>query len=138
MSCRKRACALSVFSMASAVRMQAWLLAVVRNTFLTWCRQKWRETTIVLFDERNHCCNQATNAETKMVNEVDFGALRNCIKLLPLGFRELIVMREMEEMSYREIAGIAGLPIGTVMSRLSRARKRLGECMAARMKGGSE
>ena len=117
---------------------KAWLLAVVRNTFLTWRRQKWRETTIVLFDERNHCCDQATNAETKMVNKVDLGVLRNCIELLPPGFREVIVMREMEEMSYREIAGVAGLPIGTVMSRLSRARKRLGECMTARMKGGAE
>ena len=117
---------------------KAWLLAVVRNTCLTWRRQKWRETAIVLFDERNHCSDQATNAETKMVSEVKLGALRNCIELLPLGFREVIVMREMEEMSYREIAGVAGLPIGTVMSRLSRARKRLGECMTARMKGGSE
>ena len=47
-------------------------------------------------------------------------------------------MREMEEMSFREIAGVAGLSIGTATSRLSRARKRLGECMTARMKGGSE
>ena len=47
-------------------------------------------------------------------------------------------MREMQEMSYREISGVAGLPIGTVMSRLSRARKRLDSCVKARMKGGSE
>ena len=47
-------------------------------------------------------------------------------------------MRDMEEMSYREIAGVVGLPIGTVTSRLSCARRRLGDCMAARMKGGSE
>jgi DNA-directed RNA polymerase specialized sigma24 family protein len=73
--------------------------------------------------------DQATITETKMVNEVE---------LLPLGFREVIVMREMEEMSYREIAGVAGLPIGTVMSRLSRARKRLEACVTGRMKGGSE
>ena len=117
---------------------KAWLLAVVRNTCLTWRRQKWDETTMVLFDERSHCFDQATNAETKMVNEVKLRVLRNCIESLPRGFREVIVMREMEEMSYREIAGVAGLPIGTVMSRLSRARKRLGECMTARMKGGSE
>ena len=73
-----------------------------------------------------------------MVNEVELGALRNCIELIPLGFREVIVMREMEEMSYRQIAGFAGLPIATVMSRLSRAGKRLGECMTPRIKGGSE
>jgi RNA polymerase sigma factor (sigma-70 family) len=117
---------------------KAWLLAVVRNTCLTWRRQKWDETTMVLFDERSHCFDQATNAETKMVNEVKLRVLRNCIESLPRGFREVIVMREMEEMSYREIAGVAGLPIGTVMSRLSRARKRLEACVTGRMKGGSE
>jgi RNA polymerase sigma-70 factor (ECF subfamily) len=117
---------------------KAWLLAVVRNTCLTWRHQKRRETTIVLFDERTHGFDQATNAETRLVEEVKLGIVRTCIESLPLGFREVIVMREMEEMSYREIAEITGLPIGTVMSRLYRARKRLEKCVTARMKDGTE
>jgi RNA polymerase sigma-70 factor, ECF subfamily len=73
-----------------------------------------------------------------MVNEVKLGVLRSCIESLPRGFREVIVMREMEEMAYKEIAGVASLPVGTVMSRLSRARKRLEACVTARMKRDSE
>jgi len=58
--------------------------------------------------------------------------LRNCIESLPLEYREIIIMRELEELSYREIADIASVPIGTVMSRLARARKRLEECVKSR------
>ena len=57
--------------------------------------------------------------------------LRNCIEMLPLDFREVLVMRELEEMSYRQIAEVACPPVGTVMSRLSRARKRLEEWASA-------
>jgi len=59
--------------------------------------------------------------------------LRNCIESLPLEYREVIIMRELEELSYREIAEMASVPIGTVMSRLARARKRLEECVTSRM-----
>jgi len=60
--------------------------------------------------------------------------LRNCIESLPLEYREVIILRELEELSYREIADTASVPIGTVMSRLARARKRLEECVTSRMK----
>ncbi len=58
------------------------------------------------------------------------GILRTCMEALPEGIREVLVLRELEEMSYREIVAATGLAIGTVMSRLSRARKRLEECAA--------
>jgi RNA polymerase sigma-70 factor (ECF subfamily) len=62
--------------------------------------------------------------------------LRTCIETLPDEFREVLVLRELEEMSYREIAQVTSLAIGTVMSRLSRARKRLEECARRKEAGG--
>lgn len=62
------------------------------------------------------------------------GVLRRCLEALPAEFREVVVMRELEEMSYREIAFATGLAIGTVMSRLSRGRKRLEDCAARSVK----
>jgi RNA polymerase sigma-70 factor (ECF subfamily) len=61
--------------------------------------------------------------------------LRECLELLPVDYRGVLVMREMEELSYKEIADIASLPLGTVMSRLSRARKRLEDCLTTRING---
>jgi RNA polymerase sigma-70 factor (ECF subfamily) len=72
--------------------------------------------------------NQAQNQEETLVQSSEMSALRTCIEMLPSGFREVLVMRELEEMSYKEISEVACLPVGTVMSRLSRARKRLTEC----------
>jgi len=59
-------------------------------------------------------------------------ALRHCIEGLPVDYREVLILREFEEMSYKQIAETAGLPIGTVMSRLARARQRLEECVSGR------
>ena len=81
------------------------------------------------FDEMTHSSNmQAQNQEETMVQSSKMSVLRNCIEALPSCFREVLVMRELEEMSYKEISEVACLPVGTVMSRLSRARKRLAEC----------
>jgi len=108
---------------------KSWLLAVVRNTCFTWLRHEQREMTNEPFDETAHSSNrQASSQEEKLVDASEMTVLRNCIEMLPLDFREVLVMRELEEMSYRQISAITCLPIGTVMSRLSRARKRLGEC----------
>ena len=108
---------------------KAWLLAIVRNTCRTWQRRRNRETEAVAFDETAHSCEGcAPNQEQSVVQGERAGVLRSCIERLPADFREVLVMRELEEMSYQEIAAVTGLPIGTVMSRLSRARKRLKEC----------
>jgi len=113
---------------------KSWLLAVVRNTCITWLRREKRDLTSEPFDELTHSSNhQAASQEEKLVDTSRMTALRNCIEKLPLDFREVIVMRELEEMSYRQISEISSLPVGTVMSRLSRARKRLEECAGSKM-----
>src|SRR5581483_8401497 len=108
---------------------KAWLLAVVRNTCRTWQRRQNRETGAVPFDEFVHSDDRpAHDQEQTLVESEKAGVLRKCIENLPVDFREVLIMRELEEMSYQEIADVTGLPLGTVMSRLSRARKRLEEC----------
>lgn len=112
---------------------KAWILAVVRNTCRTWQRRQKRESGSVPFDERAEGGHSlAPDAEDQMADRERIGVLRSCIEMLPIDFREVLIMRELEEMSYQEIANALGLALGTVMSRLSRARKRLEECAASR------
>ena len=108
---------------------KAWLLAVVRNTCRTWQRRRNRDSTSVPFDEFAHSNETGRlNQEGSVAAREEMTVLRNCIEKLPDDFRAVLVMRELEEMSYQEIAEATGLALGTVMSRLSRARKRLTEC----------
>jgi RNA polymerase sigma-70 factor (ECF subfamily) len=106
---------------------RAWLLAVVRNTCFTWLKKKG-ERTAVEFDEQVHGAAEE-NAETVLLNEAALESLQGCLEGLPLEFREVIILRELEELPYKEISEIAKVPIGTVMSRLARARKRLQQCL---------
>ena len=108
---------------------KAWLLAIVRNTCRTWRRQN-RDTGSVQFDEAAHSPRGYAPQEQNAADRESMGILRGCIETLPADFREVLLMRELEEMSYREIAEVTGLALGTVMSRLSRARRRLEECAA--------
>jgi RNA polymerase sigma-70 factor (ECF subfamily) len=111
---------------------KSWLLAVVRNTCFTWRRHEKRSTQEP-FDEVTHSANvHEANQEDSLMQASKMRVLRDCIEMLPPEFREIIVMRELEEMSYRQISDVACLPVGTVMSRLSRARKRLEKCAAGR------
>lgn len=115
---------------------KAWLLAVVRNTFLTWRSRTYRSVETSLSDEVERSAeSDAATALDRLVDEVQVEALRNCIEQLPDEFREVLVMRELEEMSYQQIVGTTNLPLGTVMSRLSRARKRLAQCVNGRAAG---
>lgn len=117
---------------------KAWLLAVVRNTSLTW-RRREKRITKVAFDEKLHSSGeQSTAAETGSIQNENLARVRNCLDGLAPEFREVLVMRELDELAYRDIAQVTGLPIGTVMSRLSRARKRLQDCMGTRMKGAAQ
>jgi len=111
---------------------KSWLLAVVRNTCFTWRRHEKRSTQEP-FDEVTHSANvHEPNQEDALVESSKMRVLRDCIEMLPPDFREIIVMRELEEMSYRQISDVACVPVGTVMSRLSRARKRLEKCATGR------
>jgi RNA polymerase sigma-70 factor (ECF subfamily) len=115
---------------------KSWLLEVVRNTSFTFHRREKRDVTSVEFDEATHTPSvNPPDAEEALVVASKQTILKDCIEGLPDAFRGILVMRELEEMSYRQIADVAGLPPGTVMSRLSRARKRLEECAKARNNG---
>jgi len=107
---------------------RAWLLAVVRNTCFTWLKRKGQAT--VEFDEQIHGSDDETpSTESVLLNEAALGSLQGCLEGLPLEFREVIILRELEELSYKQISEVARVPVGTVMSRLARGRKRLQQCM---------
>jgi RNA polymerase sigma-70 factor (ECF subfamily) len=108
-----------------------WLLTIVRNTSYTWLhRNRRQELTIPLDDRLLNVADDSPGPEAAVLRNADRQALSAALDDLPVEFREVIVLREMEDLSYREIAEIADIPIGTVMSRLARARKRLQESLA--------
>jgi RNA polymerase sigma-70 factor (ECF subfamily) len=110
---------------------RAWLFTIVRNTYYTWLKKSQVETLSVPFDEETIAAHGLEAAELdspaeRLLHQQDARRLINdALALLPEEFREVIVLRELEDMSYKEVARIADIPIGTVMSRLSRARKLL-------------
>jgi RNA polymerase sigma factor (sigma-70 family) len=124
--------ALKFFGGYRGVDSRAWLLAIVRNTCYTWLRHYRAHELTTPFDEDLHSTeSDAFNPESVSQRNVEAQLLIQALEALPLEFREVIVLRELEGLSYKEIAGIADIPIGTVMSRLARARRRLQHCLAA-------
>ena len=110
---------------------RSWLLAIVRNTCHTWMQ---RNRTLTLAAEFEEAEAVEPSPEALVMESIDRESLRRAIEELPAEFREAIVLREMEGFSYKEIGTITGVPVGTVMSRLARARSRL---MAAFGKSGT-
>lgn len=105
---------------------RGWLLKIVRNTFYTWVKHNRAPAPVVEFDEELHSANDNTaDPETMLMRSADKEFLRQALEELPVEFREVVILRELEGMSYKEIAHVADVPVGTVMSRLARARKRL-------------
>ena len=104
---------------------RSWLLAIVRNTFYSWLRQRSDQPVLTEDGEMDDTAGSSPDPESALIRNVDRNTLRAALEDLAVEFREAIVLREMEGLSYKEIADIAGVPIGTVMSRLARARKRL-------------
>ena len=105
---------------------RAWLLKIVRNRCYDSMRHKGVRERSTPFDEQLHNPHQATlDPEASLLQKERAGRLRQAVAGLPLELREVLVLRELEELSYKEIASVARIPIGTVMSRLDRARKRL-------------
>lgn len=115
-----------------ATGAKGWLLKIVRNTFYTWLdagrhTQKWVE-----LDEQALPPDSRVADPERFLLQSDISALvRRALEGLPANFREVLVLRELEGMSYKEIAQITGLPQGTVMSSLSRGRGRLREALAS-------
>jgi RNA polymerase sigma factor (sigma-70 family) len=105
---------------------RAWLLTIVRNTCYTWLKRNRSQELSGDFEEVVLTKqSDEPDPEASHVLKVRAQLINEAIEKLPLEFREVVILRELEELSYKEIATITGIPIGTVMSRLSRARKRL-------------
>ena len=103
---------------------RAWLLQIVRNTCYTWLEKNRPLELSIEFDEELHEQTSAT-PETLAIIADDHKRLTLALETLPPRFREVLVLRELEGCSYKEIATITSIPIGTVMSSLSRARRQL-------------
>ena len=113
---------------------RAWLLVIVRNTSYTWMqRNRSPELNMPLEDELHNIESNDLNPEAILLQNADAQMLRQAVEELPVEFREVLVLRELNEMSYKQIAVVADLPIGTVMSRLARARKRLQQILVSHL-----
>jgi RNA polymerase sigma factor, sigma-70 family len=105
---------------------RSWLLAIVRNTCYTWMQHnRSPEVSLPLDDETDEIESTDLDPEALLLQRADTLLVRRALEDLPIEFREVMVFRELEEMSYKQIAVITELPVGTVMSRLARGRKRL-------------
>ena len=120
--------ALRAFSSFRGEASRPWFLTIVRNTSLTWLRNNRSRADRVEYHEELQASGGPT-PEAESLGHEYARAVERCVQQLPSDFREAIVLREMEELSYQEIAEITGVPRGTVMSRLSRGRARLAECL---------
>ena len=116
-----------------------WLLKIVRNTSYSFLEKNRPAALAEEFDERVHVPEvQAPDVEASMVRSVESRMLREALEELPVNFREVLVLRELEGLSYKEIGELIGIPIGTVMSSLARGRERLRKSLLrARAKEGT-
>ncbi|HEU5048227.1 MAG TPA: sigma-70 family RNA polymerase sigma factor [Rickettsiales bacterium] len=107
---------------------RAWLLAIVRNQSYTWLKQSgvYREVSIGdEIAEDDHILGHMQTPELAAIRNQDAALLHKALAALALPFREVIILKELEEMAYKDISAVIEIPIGTVMSRLARARKML-------------
>jgi RNA polymerase sigma factor (sigma-70 family) len=105
---------------------RAWLLAIVRNACYTSLQKKRLREPATPFDEEIHSVDAGVATPvTLLLRKENKQAVHQAVEELPVDLKEVVVLRELEGLSYKEIAAIADIPMGTVMSRLSRARERL-------------
>ena len=114
--------------------LRVWLLTIVRNAFVTWVREN-RSGRIMFVPDTPVAANadkeetmwgsRPRDPESLLLDSIDSQTLSRLVEQLPAEYREVLLLREVEDMAYKEIAEVTGLPIGTVMSRLSRARLAL-------------
>jgi RNA polymerase sigma factor (sigma-70 family) len=127
--------ALGAIEQHSGNSARAWLLAIVRNTAYTWLKDKHRTMLVGMDDLAEKDLAQVEQGggqaaatidpESGMIARADAKHLEVLITGLPMEFRETLVLRDIQGLGYREIAEVTGVPVGTVMSRLARARQRL-------------
>jgi RNA polymerase sigma-70 factor, ECF subfamily len=118
--------------------MRAWLLTILRNTCYTWLHQNRQADSTELFNEEIHSSESPAIAdpEVQVMASADKETLRRALEELPDAFREALVLREIEGMSYKEIADVTSVSLGTVMSRLARARTRLRQSLSVELGRG--
>ena len=119
--------ALKYVSSVNGNDARAWFLTIVRNAFYDWLGRN-RPAEIVHEDDDVIAARidpSSPDPEQEALRRAELHTLANAITALPLQYREVLVLRELEELSYKEIARVANIPIGTVMSRLARARALL-------------
>ena len=118
---------------------RAWVLTIVRNTSYSWLAKN-RPKVLVLSEDLSEkaqgeieqaATDELQTPETALIAKLEAQQIRKAMASLPVPFREVLVLREIHELDYRTIAEVAALPIGTVMSRLARARRLLAAAIAA-------
>jgi RNA polymerase sigma factor (sigma-70 family) len=115
---------------------RAWVLTIVRNTSYSWLTKN-RPKVLVLSDDLDQRTRETIEQEdpqtpeTALIAKLDAQQVRKAMASLPVPFREVLVLREIHDLDYRTIAEVAALPIGTVMSRLARARNMLAAAIMA-------
>lgn len=118
---------------------RAWLLTIVRNTFYHWLAKNRPAEIVGAIDEQAlEVEDAAANAEANQLRSADADTVRRAIAELPVVFREAIILREMEGFDYKAIAELSDVPVGTVMSRLARARRLLHKRLAGEFKPGGQ
>ena len=118
--------ALRYFSSLRNDDARAWLLTIVRNTWYGRLGQKSASQRAGVYDEMtDERRDERLGPEALVLQQQAVEQVQLALESLPIDFREVVVLRELEGVSYKEIAAVVGVPVGTVMSRLSRARERL-------------
>jgi RNA polymerase sigma factor (sigma-70 family) len=130
--------ALRFFSSLRGEDARAWLLTIVRNTWYGRFPRHAGGVGMTVADEaEDNRPDAGLDPEAQMIQQQTVDQVRRALETLPTDFREVLVLRELEGLSYKEIAAIIGIPLGTVMSRLARARDRLtGALATSEMSGG--
>jgi len=103
---------------------RSWILKIVRNTCFTWLKKNRSHELVYELEENQHEA-PTSNPEELLLERADRKILKDLLNDLPAAYKEIIVLRDLEGLSYKEISSVTELPIGTVMSRLARARKKL-------------
>jgi len=122
-------------SFQAGTNFRAWMYRILRNSFLS---SRTGLKTTVVFDEEEHApaTPESSSPESLLISEVTRETVQRALEELPVYFREILLLCEVEEMSYQEIAETLAIPTGTVMSRLFRARKALRGLLERRVEGG--
>jgi RNA polymerase sigma factor (sigma-70 family) len=122
--------ALRFFSSLRDENARAWLFTIVRNTWYGRFPRRAGSAVVNVADEdADDRADVSLNPEAQMIQQQTVERVRRALETLPADFREVLVLRELEGLSYKEIAAVVGIPLGTVMSRLARARERLADVL---------